>query len=242
MLHVCFQTLTNQRLTPSLLLLDSQNVLIPNILQLRSISTKRKDTNSESLISSSEEGTFRGNDSKNDGHSKNPFDDWRKRFLQLAGSFGVIGFGWLIIDPIKIIYQEFLKRKIVPVLFNETKSKQNEVVSTDSLSLNLLNFKVPKGKVLRIKKTERNFVKIWQEIVNLEILPPICLKWRAAYCWEKSSSILKKFTGFSVSKTVIFEQEENFLQLPAGCSQLNLDKFFLSETPLRNIIRLCREN
>ena len=132
---------------PSLLLLDSQNVLMPNILQLRSISTKGKDTNSESLISSSEEGTFRGDDSKNDGKPKNPFDDWKKRFLQLAGSLGVIGFGWLIIDPIKIIYQEFLKRKIVPVLFNETKSKPNEVDSTNSPSGFELHFEVPKGNV-----------------------------------------------------------------------------------------------
>ena len=132
---------------PPLLLLDSQNVLIPNILQLRSISTKGKDTNSGSLISSSEEDTFRGDDSKNDGRSKNPFDDWRKRFLQLAGSLGVIGFGWLIIDPIKIIYQEFLKRKIVPVLFNETKSKPNEVDSTNFLPGIELHFEVPKGNV-----------------------------------------------------------------------------------------------
>ena len=132
---------------PSLLLLDSQNVLMPNILQLRSISTKGKDTNSGSSISSSEEGTFRGDDSKNDGRPKNPFEDWRKRILQLAGSLGVIGFGWLIIDPIKIIYQEFLKRKIVPVLFNETKSKPNEVDSTNSLSGFELHFEVPKGNV-----------------------------------------------------------------------------------------------
>ena len=121
---------------------------MPTILQLRSISTKGKDTNSESLISSSEEGTFRGDDSKNDGQPKTPFHDWRKRFLQLVGSLGVIGF--VFMDPIKIIYQEFLKRKIVPVLFNETKSKQREGVWTDSLSGFELNFKVPKGKVLTI--------------------------------------------------------------------------------------------
>ena len=103
-------------------------------------------------ISSSEEGTFRGDDSKNDGEPKNPFDDWRKRFLQLAGSLGagligLIGFGWLIIDPIKMIYQEFLRRNIVPVLFNETKSKPNEVDSTNSPSGFELHFKVPKGNV-----------------------------------------------------------------------------------------------
>jgi hypothetical protein len=130
---------------PSLLLLDSQNVLMPNILQLKSISTKAKDTNSESFISSSEEGTFRDDDSKNDGQPKNPFHDWRKRFLQLAGSLGVIGF--VFMDPIKIIYQEFLKRKIVPVLFNETKSKTNEVDSTNSLSGFELHFEVPKGNI-----------------------------------------------------------------------------------------------
>ena len=137
---------------PSLLLLDSQNVLVPNILQLRSISTKGKDTNSESFISSSEEGTFRGDYSKNGGQPKNPFHDWKKRFLQLAGSLGagligLIGFGWLIIDPIKMIYQEFLRRNIVPVLFNETKSKPNEVDLTNSPSGFELHFEVPKGNV-----------------------------------------------------------------------------------------------
>ena len=130
---------------PSLLLLESQNVLVPNILQLRSISTKGKDTNSESLISSSGEGTFREDDSKNDGRPKNPFGKWRKRFLQLAGSLGVIGF--VFMDPIKIIYQEYLKRKMVPVLFTETKSKTNEVDSTNSLTGFELQFEVPKGKV-----------------------------------------------------------------------------------------------
>ena len=103
-------------------------------------------------ISSSEEDTFRGDDSKNDGEPKNPFDDWRKRFLQLAGSLGagligLIGFGWLIIDPIKMIYQEFLRRNIVPVLFNETKSKPNEVDLTNSPSGFELHFEVPKGNV-----------------------------------------------------------------------------------------------
>ena len=96
-------------------------------------------------ISSSEDGTFRGDDSKNDGEPKNPFDDWRKRFLQLAGSLGVIGF--VFMDPIKIIYQEYLKRKIVPVLFNETKNKPNEVDSTNSLSGFELDFEVPKGNI-----------------------------------------------------------------------------------------------
>ena len=118
---------------------------MPNILQLRSISTKGKDTNSESLISSSEEGTFRGDNSKNDGRPKNPFDDWIKRFFQLVGSLGVIGF--VFMDPIKIIYQEYLKRKMVPVLFTETKSKTNEVDSTNSLTGFELQFEVPKGKV-----------------------------------------------------------------------------------------------
>ena len=118
---------------------------MPNILQLRSISTKGKDTNSESLISSSEEGSFRGDDSKNDGQPKTPFHDWRKRFLQLVGSLGVIGF--VFMDPIKIIYQEYLKRKIVPVFFNDSKSKTNEVDSTNSLSGFELDFEVPKGNI-----------------------------------------------------------------------------------------------
>ena len=118
---------------------------MPTILQLRSISTKGKDTNSESLISSSEAGTFRGDNSKNDGRPKNPFDDWIKRFFQLVGSLGVIGF--VFMDPIKIIYQEFLKRKIVPILFNETKSKTNEVDSINSLTGFELHFDVPKGNI-----------------------------------------------------------------------------------------------
>ena len=130
---------------PSLLLLNSQNVLTPSILQLRFISTKGKDTNSESLISSSKEYTFRGDDY--DGQPKNPFDAWRKRFLKLAlGVIGSLGL-FFITDPIKMTYHEIIKRNFLSVLFNETKSKPSEVDSTNSLSGFELHFELPKGNI-----------------------------------------------------------------------------------------------